>query len=79
MPYIESLEPEKQPTHKLYLPSYPLDMFALNQDNILDEIRGTQNICMMSGEIKHLDISGLDFPLAVTAAAGASKHVQDFN
>ena len=36
-------------------------------------------MCLMSGDIKHLDISGLDFPLAVTAAAGASKHIRDFN
>ena len=31
---------------------------------------------MMSGEIKDLDINGLDFPLAVTAAAGASDHIE---
>ena len=34
---------------------------------------------MMSGEIKGLDINGLDFPLAVTATAKASEHVGDFN
>ena len=79
LPYISSLELEKPPIHKLYIPSFPLDMFAVKQDNTSAEVRGTQNVCMMSGEIKHLDISGLDFPLAVTAAAGASKHVQDFN
>ena len=30
-------------------------------------------------EIKDLDINGLDFPLAVTAAAGASEHIRDFD
>ena len=79
LPYITSLEPEKPPIYKLYIPSFPLDMFSVKQDNTSAKVRGTQNVSMMSGEIKHLDISGLDFPLAVTAAAGASKHVQDFN
>ena len=34
---------------------------------------------MISGEIKDLDINGLDFPLAVTATAGASEHIRDFD
>ena len=79
LPYLSSLEPEKRPIYKLYFPSYPLDMFSVKQDNISDTVRGTQNVSMMSGNLKDLDISGLDFPLAVTAAAGASKHIRDFN
>ena len=34
---------------------------------------------MMSGEIKDLDINGLDFPLAVTANAKASEHIRNFD
>ena len=31
---------------------------------------------MMSGQIKDLDVDGVDFPLTVTAAAGASDYIQ---
>ena len=34
---------------------------------------------MMSGEIKDLDITGLDFPVAVNATKGAAEHIRDFD
>ena len=78
LPYISSLEAEKRPIHKLYFPLYPVELFAAKQDN-RGKVRGTQNVSVMSGEMKHMNINGLDFPLAVTAAAGASKHLREFN
>ena len=78
LPYISSLEADKRPIHKLYFPSYPVELFAVKQDQ-KGKVRGTQNVSMMSGEMKHMNINGLDFPLAVTAAAGASKHLREFN
>ena len=72
--YIEALEPEKRPIYKIYIPSYPLELFAVNPDNVQHKVRGTQNVSMMTGEIK--EINGLDFPLAVTAAAKASDYIQ---
>ena len=78
LPYIAALDPENRPIHKLYLPSYPLELFGLKQDNV-QNTRSTQIVSIMSGEIKDLDINGLDFPLAVTAAAGASEHIRDFD
>ena len=74
--YIEALESKKRPIHKMYIPLYPLELFALKTENVQGKVRGTQNVSMMRGEIKDLDISGLDFPLAVTAAAGASDYIQ---
>ena len=76
LPYMLSLHPEKRPIYKIYLPSYPLELFAVSPDHIQAKARGTQNVGIMSGEIKDLDISGLDFPLAVNAAAGASNSIQ---
>ena len=76
LPYLMALDPEERPIHKIYLPLYPLELFALKPENLDGNIRGTQNVSMVSGEIKDLDISGLDFPLAVTAAAGASDYIQ---
>ena len=74
-PYILALDPKTRPIHKLYFPSYPLELFELKQDSAEAKIWGTQNVCMMSGEIKDLDINGLDFPLAVTATATASEYI----
>ena len=76
MASIGALDPKKKPIHKMYIPSYPLELFIVKQEKVDSEVRGTQNVSMMSGEIKHLDVSGLDFPLAVTSAAAASDHVQ---
>ena len=74
-PYILALDSKTRPIHKLYFPSYPLELFDLKQDSAETQIRGTQNVSMMSGEMKDLDISGLDFPLAVTATAAASEYI----
>ena len=73
---IAALDPDRKPIHKMYLPSDPLELFSVKQEKVYSEVRGTQNVSMMSGEIKHLDVSGLDFHLAVSAAAAASDHVQ---
>ena len=74
--YIAALEPEKRPIHKMYIPSYPLELFDLKPDSVPGEVRGTRNVSMMTGEIKNLDVNGLDFPLAVTATAAASDYIQ---
>ena len=76
LPYIAALDPDQKPIHKMYLPSYPLELFGIKQNKTESKIRGTQNVTMMSGEIKDLDMNGLDFPLAVTAAAAASDYIQ---
>ena len=74
-PYILALDSKKRPMHKLYFPSYPLELFNLKQDVADAKIQGTQNVSMMSGEMKDLDINGLDFPLAVSATAAASEYI----
>ena len=76
IPYIEALDSDRKTIHKMYLPSYPLELFAVIKSKADSNIRGTQNVFMMSGEIKDIDINGLDFPLAVTAAATASDYIQ---
>ena len=75
-PYILAPDSETRPIHKLYFPSYPLELFELKQDSAKAKIWGTQNVCMMSGEMKDLEIDGLDFPLAVTATAAASEYIR---
>ena len=79
LPYIAALDPEKRPIYKMYIPSYPLELFSLKQESVQSQVRGTQNVSMMSGEIRDLKINGLDFPLAVAATAQASKHIRDFD
>ena len=76
---IAAVDPEKRPVHKKYFPSCPLDMFAVKPDNTEGKVRGSQNVYMMSGEIKDLNIKGIDFPSDITATAGASEHMRKFN
>ena len=77
---ITSLEPEQRPIHKLYIPAYPLELFHLCRDaSEGNQVRGTQNVTMMTGDRKDLDINGLDFPWAVTSTFGASKHILEFD
>ena len=79
LPYIAALDPEKRPIHKMYLPSVPMDFCPDEERNVQENIRGTQHVCMMSGDIKNLDKNDLDFTLAVTAAARASEHLRNFD
>ena len=74
IPYIRSLEPEKQPIHKFYIPMYLLEFFEILRDPSYNKVQGTQNVTMTTGER-----SGVDFPLAVSAATGASAHVYEFD
>ena len=79
VPYIQGLDEEHRPIHKLYIPSDPMELFHVAQEPRGALIQGTQNITMMSGEIKDFDITGLDFSLAVNATIGAAKHIRDFD
>ena len=75
-PYIDGLEGDLKPTHKLYVPGFPVELLGIKQEPKGNTIQGTQYISMMTGEPKSLDIPGLDFPLAVSACAKASKHIR---
>ena len=77
--YIKSIDKDRKPIHKMYIPSYPLELFHEEREKVGEKIVGIQNITMMSGEIKDLDVAGLDFPLSVNAAIGAAEHIRDFD
>ena len=79
IPYIRGLESKKQPIHKVYIPMYPLEFFETSRTESCNKVQGTQNITIMTAERKNLAVTGLDFPLAVSATAGASAHVYDFD
>ena len=75
-----SLAPEQRPIHKLYIPSYPIELFNVSRDALEgNKVRGTQNVTLMTRNKKDLQIGGLDFPLAVEAVSGASKHILEFD
>ena len=77
---IKSLDAEQRPLHKLYLPSYPLELFNVRRDNIKEnKIRGTQNVTMMTGNKRDSDVTGINFPLAVVAVSKASEHILEFD
>ena len=78
--YIASLDHANQPMHKLYVPGFPLELFNVRRGKVDgNKVQGTQHITVITGEQKDLEINGIDFPLAVLSAAGASKHIWDFH
>ena len=79
LPYVAGMDEEIRPVHKTYLPSYPVELFHVAQEPRGVKIEGTQNLTMMSADIKDLDVTGLDFPLAVNATIGAAEHIRDFD
>ena len=60
--------------HLLYLPGFPLDFFKVERRDT-NELRGEQNILVMTTEVDNLDLSGLSFDLAVVSPAQASKNI----
>ena len=58
--YIAGIDEAKRPIHKLYVSSYPLELFNVVREQKGKEVVGTQNITMMSGEITDLDVTGLE-------------------
>ena len=58
---------------------YPLEFFETSRVESCNMVQGTQNITMSTRERKNLAVTGFDFPLAVSATAGASAHVYDFD
>ena len=79
VPYIADVDEESRPISKMYIPSYPLELFHVVREEKGKEVVGTQNITMMSAEFKDLDVTGLDFPLAVNATIAAAEHIRDFD
>ena len=71
IPYITSVTPDQRPIHKLYIPSYPIELFNVHRNGVKEnKVRGTQNVTIMTKNKKDLEICGLDFSLAATAIFG---------
>ena len=80
LPYIGSLPDEDRPIHKLYVPSFPLELFNVQRDVFKDNTaRVNKNVMLINGERKDMDISGIDFELAVNATVAAAKHIVTFD
>ena len=79
MSYIKGLDDDKRPIHKMYIPGYPLELFTVRPEVIGNKVQGTQNVMMLTSELKNLDVPGLDFSLAAASTAEASKHIRDFD
>ena len=79
IPYVNGLEDSKKPVHRIYLPAHPLEFFDIQREIKEKKVHGTQNISMMTAEAHDLEVSGLDFPLAVSSIAAASEHIKNFD
>ena len=68
--YISSLDDQIKPVHKMYIPSYPLDLFGIQRKPQANVPRN--NIVIMTEETEALKVDGLDFSLAISSVAKAS-------
>ena len=73
--YIQSMDNADAVVHRLYLPGFPLDFFKIEQRKNMDDLKGEQSIILMTSEIQNLNVSGLDFDLAVVSSTQASEYV----
>ena len=70
---IDSLIPASE-RHKLYFPAFPLDFFKVERRDT-GEVRGEQNILLMTTERETPESVELDFDLAVASSAQASENI----
>ena len=77
---FSSLPPEKLSCYELYIPGFPLELFNVRRTvQEGNKVFGTQNVTLVTGDRKDLEINGLDFSLTVASTAAASKHILDFD
>ena len=74
-PYVDGLDGNQKPVHKVYIPGYPVEFFGITREARGDRVQRTQYVSMMTGEQRNMDTPGLDFHLAVSACAKASEHI----
>ena len=68
-PYLEDMEEREKPIPIMYVPHYPLRLLTIKQPT--RTLNGKHVITMMVTERKNLDISGLNYELAVAAVTRA--------
>ena len=65
--YLESSDPR---VHGVYIPNVPTDLFTIEQEN--RKCEGKQVITLMTNERKNLNVTGLNYELAMAAAVKAA-------
>ena len=79
LPYIARLDPKQCPVCKLYIPQLPMDLFKVHSATQKSKFHGAQTVTVMTGDRGDLEISGLDFDLAIGSATAASKQLLHFD
>ena len=73
--YIECLDQDQKPIHKIYMPGCPAELLIILQEGRSSSVKGPQNITFMTTEKKDLSISGLDYPVTVASSTVASENI----
>ena len=73
---VEASSHGPPPVNKMYIAAYPKDLFA-DDEKPPSNSNVRPNITVITGEKKNSDVSGLDFPLAVSSTAAAAKYIQE--
>ena len=78
-PYITCLEERERPIHKVYIPGCPAELLTLMQEERAKPVRGPQNIIIMTQQTKDLEVTGLNYQLAVASSTLASKSIHELS
>ena len=73
---VEASSHGPPPVNKMYIAAYPKDLFA-DDEKPPSNSNVRPNITVITGEKKNSDVSGFDFPLAVSSTAAAAKYIQE--
>ena len=76
--YIEGLKENERPVHNAYIPGCPGELLTVLQDKRTSPVKGPQNITVITTERKDLNVSGLNYQLAVASSTLASENVHRF-
>ena len=66
--HIDCLEDTDQPLHYSYIPGCPAELLTVLQEKKTTPVNGQQNITVMTTEAKDLEVSGLNYELAVASS-----------
>ena len=76
--YVSCLDESERPIHQTYIPGCPAELLTVLQGKRSSSVTGPQKISVVTKERRDLEVSGLNYPLAVASTTMASENIHTF-
>ena len=76
--YVHCLDQSEKPIHQTYIPGCPAELLTILQGKRSSSVTGPQKISVVTKEKKDLEVSGLNYSLAVASATMAAENIHRF-